>query len=742
MDPFEGSPPCVWNVAEAALKVQSSTLAERLTKRRTIQGFGDGFWDELDREMESKTEVPVVPLSEEQVEHLQARYDAGCFVSYTHHGVDADDIQKLYDTMDIPHDMSPQYDPRVPHETLRSFLGIADDDALLFDDTCKMYDDDLDVMLDGDHDVAWWTEKIEGFSTRRPLKLGKDGRPEITLENKHSLCPTFVHELRNHPYKDELYAAMKKETTTLGRYATFEELMERPAGKRLITLRWVFDIKFKNGVFERFKARLVGRGFTQIEGVDYDPEGTSSPVARNSTFFAIMAEAAKQGMLLKSFDVKSAYLLADLTDDVYARLPFGMTVDPETKCLKIMKSLYGLKQSGYNWFSKLSKDLVNIGFVQSEVDPCFFNLERENGDKCRIAIWVDDGLVSVSSEELWQEIKSKIHKENPLSAAGPLEWLLGMAIEQDSVEGKVRISQSTRIGALLERYKMDRCHGKSTPLPYGEKISSADRPETPIEEQAVADACGFEKYEDLVHCMREIIGALGYLTCWGRPDIRYATYFMARFQARPTARHYELVKHILRYLRKTKDLCLVFSPENSVADLNTLRMGDDYPLYGLVDSNYTGADDTRSTSGYIFYFYGCPIVCESKKQKATSHSTTEAELIAASEATKRCLYLRRLLTKDFKLVLEATPLGEDNQGCIDHGRGGGRHARMRHLDVAASYVQQECKLNKTINLRYVASADNVSDIFTKALGPLIFVRLRNRLMGDVVNETVRDAEEY
>lgn len=57
-------------------------------------------------------------------------------------------------------------------------------------------------------------------------------------------------------------------------------------------------------------------------------------------------------------------------------------------------------------------------------------------------------------------------------------------------------------------------------------------------------------------------------------------------------------------------------------------------------------------------------------------------------------------------------------------------------------MQQECKLNKTINLRYVASADNVSDIFTKALGPLIFVRLRNRLMGDVVNETVRDAEEY
>jgi hypothetical protein len=74
-------------------------------------------------------------------------------------------------------------------------------------------------------------------------------------------------------------------------------------------------------------------------------------------------------------------------------------------------------------------------------------------------------------------------------------------------------------------------------------------------------------------------------------------------------------------------------------------------------------------------------------------------------------------------------MGEDNQGCIDVSRGGGNHARMRHIRVADSYIYQEFKINKTIQLRYTPSADNVSDIFTKALGKITFTHLRNRLMG-------------
>jgi len=228
--------------------------------------------------------------------------------------------------------------------------------------------------------------------------------------------------------------------------------------------------------------------------------------------------------------------------------------------------------------------------------------------------------------------------------------------------------------------------------------------------------------------MRILIGAYGYLACWGRPDIRFAAYFLARFQARPSARHWQLTQRLLRYLSHTIDLKLTFDPTKSKYDLATLRLPDEHDLYGMVDSNFTNADDTKSTTGYLFWFYGCPIVCESKKQRCVTNSTSEAELIAASLATRRCKYLRRLLQDDFHIKLKRTPIGEDNQGCIHISRGGGDFTKSRHTRNADSYVYQEQVLNKTIDLRYITSADNISDIFTKALGPIIYKKLRNRLM--------------
>ena len=75
----------------------------------------------------------------------------------------------------------------------------------------------------------------------------------------------------------------------------------------------------------------------------------------------------------------------------------------------------------------------------------------------------------------------------------------------------------------------------------------------------------------------------------------------------------------------------------------TRHFAHESPLIGMVDSNYTNDDDTKSTSGYVFYFHGCPILTDSSKQRAVSNSTTEAELIAASRCARTCVYLRRLL---------------------------------------------------------------------------------------------------
>ena len=193
--------------------------------------------------------------------------------------------QNNYDKIPYEQDTSPQWNPNTPHETLRSFLNIEDNDAKLFDDTCIGYKTPDVLQMPWELEIEKKLKMIEKdpweaahllsdneWRQRSAIKLDKDMRPVLTLENAARWTPEFPHEIKNNPFKNELYDAMKNEIDTLQKYKSFRGLSKLPDGKRLVSLKWVFKIKFKDGIFERFKARLVGRGLTQISGIDYDPE--------------------------------------------------------------------------------------------------------------------------------------------------------------------------------------------------------------------------------------------------------------------------------------------------------------------------------------------------------------------------------------------------------------------------------------------------------------------------------------
>ena len=630
---------------------------------------------------------------------------------------------------DLEHtvDPTPQYNPQCDWTTVRDMKDIPDDDDPLLLDTLR-HD-----SIPGVHTSP---KETQGF-----VYVAEDGDAsldEITQENAHKFEPTTRRGLEKCKFRKYWEEAQEVETATLRKYDAFNFV--KVDGKvKMVTLRWIFKIKFENGKLQKFKARLVARGFTQRAGVDYDPSCVSAPVARSSTFLALLANAVHKHHFLEEFDVKCAYLLSKLTDTVYARVPYGMQVDPDTNALKLNRSLYGLKQSGYNWNKKFSAVLRSLRFRQSKVDPCHFIYEHD-GDEIHICTWVDDGLVSASNLKLWHDIRAKLHEATPLGSKGPLKWLLGMSMDYDQQNGILRISQRAKIDALLEHYGMTNSRPLPTPLDPKEKIfddgpnNAAERAQ--VVKSANAGGARFRNYADVVTCCREIIGAVGHLACWGRPDLRQAIYFMARYQARPSVRHYRILKNILRYLQGTKDLTLTFGQRS---------FNDKSPLVCMVDSDYIGTgDNCYSTTGYLFWFYGCPILCDSRKQTAVSCSTTEAELIAASMAAKTGQYLRRLIEQDFgfdgltkpgavPMILPPTPCGEDNQGTISISLGGGNHRRMRHIRVADSYIYQ-CILKGSNSIHYVRSADNVSDIFTKACDIETFRRLRWYLMGDAPND--------
>ena len=134
-------------------------------------------------------------------------------------------------------------------------------------------------------------------------------------------------------------------------------------------------------------------------------------------------------------------------------------------------------------------------------------------------------------------------------------------------------------------------------------------------------------------------------------------------------------------------------------------------MFGYVDSSW---ESRRSTSGFILYRNGGPIAWCSRKQKSTALSTAEAEIMAASEATKSILAIRLILRDMGKEIKGPTVLFEDNQAAIYFAQNEGTPARMKHIDLREYFVQDHV-LAGNVTLAKIASADNCADMFTKVM---------------------------
>ena len=158
-----------------------------------------------------------------------------------------------------------------------------------------------------------------------------------------------------------------------------------PDGVRLIKSKYVYRVK-KNwlGKIIKRKSRLVVQGFSQVEGVDYDQ--TFAPVAKVTTFRLLLALSKVLKLQIHQLDVDSAFLYADLDEDVYMKPPPGMDIK-EGYCLKLLKSLYGLKQAPRNWNKNIVDQITSMGFKQCVLDNCLF-VKNEGDETYLISLYV------------------------------------------------------------------------------------------------------------------------------------------------------------------------------------------------------------------------------------------------------------------------------------------------------------------------------------------------------------------
>ena len=396
----------------------------------------------------------------------------------------------------------------------------------------------------------------------------------------------------------------------------------------------------------------------------------------------------------------SAYTQAELSDEIYMEQPTSFIRKGEDKVCKLHKPLYGLRQAGREWYSKLNKYLTSINFIKSEINPCVY-VDKLDGNDTIIIIYVDDLLIASADFEKLKAVKDLLKKQFKMNDLGPVTNILGIRVERQGQKGKIKLNQRLYIEDLLERFNMTNCKTANTPLEANVNQQVKD----------LKTATNSEIDEMNEKPYRQQVGSLLYLANTTRPDIMFAINFLCRFCENPRILHWKMAKHVLRYLRGTTDYSIRYEKTNKL-------------LQAYVDSDWGGnLEDRHSCSGFVTFLAGAPISWATKKQRCVALSTMESEYIALSEVTKEIVYFRELLKhmKQSKFVSKETQVFCDNQSAISLCTNNIHHARSKHIDIRFHF-SREAQKQGHIKVEYKPTSDMAADILTKSLPRLKHVK--------------------
>ena len=207
------------------------------------------------------------------------------------------------------------------------------------------------------------------------------------------------------------------------------------------------------------------------------------------------------------------------------------------------------------------------------------------------------------------------------------------------------------------------------------------------------------------------VGSLMFAMICTKPDIAQAVGAVSRYMANPGGEHWNIAKKILRYIRGTSDAGLCYG-------------GSDFTVRGYVDSDFAGdLDKRKSTTGYVFTLAGGAVSWVSKLQTVVALSTTEAEYMAATQACKEAVWVKRLL-EELGHKQEKITLFCDSQSALHIARNPTFHSRTKHIGVQYHFVREVVE-DGSVDMLKIHTKENLADVMTKPINTDKFVWSRS-----------------
>jgi hypothetical protein len=486
--------------------------------------------------------------------------------------------------------------------------------------------------------------------------------------------------MQKHPLKELFQAAAELEHIALVARGTFKKVW-RPTGKQIIPLKWVFTYKFdQDGYLIKAKARICVRGDLQ----QMTREDTAATTLAARTFRTLMAIAAAFDLDIRQIDALNAFVNSEIDEEVYTWMADGFSESGYV--YQLQRAHYGLRRSPRLWQQELTQTLEELGLKRIDTDTCLYT-----DDKVVIMVFVDDILILYRPEhrryadDLIRRMQAK-YEFRDLGEGGSF---LNIKITRDRSKRKLWLSQRAYIDKIVARYHLE---------------ATGRKPSTPSDGKILRPYDGTASAAEIHHYQSKV-GSTIYPAVITRLDIAKIVSELARYLTNPGPEHFDAINRVILYLAATADYALEYGG-SLMASLFLIAS----------DAAFADHSDRKSSEGYLVKLFGAAVDWRAGKQRTVTTSTTEAELLALSEAAKNVFWWKRLfLDIGFDPEHEISILCDNKQtvGLLRNQEPVIR-TKLRHVDIHQHWLRQEVQ-NGQISVDWIETARMPADGLTKML---------------------------